>query len=185
MRWIVTSISVLKPVVFQAIRRNEVQTKLSPSAVKRWMSKPETYEPLAAGAGAGTDATPRNSLVLRDVSYVIEAFPRVFSSTGDNTPQKYAAMLMRRVEKGQCYQRPCMGCREFPVMFEPLSGHESPIHWTEDLGRMLYDVVFRPDGNRAVFFPARVVDGVLDTSPELVLSDEATREEVLACSYKR
>ena len=34
MRWIVTSISVLKPIRYQSIRRNELQSKLSGGAVK-------------------------------------------------------------------------------------------------------------------------------------------------------
>src|SRR5262245_41738731 len=86
MRWVVTSIHVLKPIRFVSFRRNEVQSKLSPIAVRRWMADPTQYEPLAAGAGAGTDATPRSSLLLRDVAYVVEAYPLVFEKTGDNTP---------------------------------------------------------------------------------------------------
>jgi CRISPR-associated protein Cas5d len=185
MRWVVTGITVLKPIKYASIRRNEVQSKLSPTTVRRWMADPTLYEPLAAGAGAGTDATPRNTLLLRDVAYVIEAYPLVFNIGDDNTPQKYAAMLMRRAEKGQCYQQPSLGCREFAARFEPASGSEESQPITEDLGRMLYDIVFRPEGNRPVFFSARLENGVMDTRPETVLSDAAQREEVLKCSYKR
>jgi hypothetical protein len=56
---------------------------------------------------------------------------------------------------------------------------------TEDLGRMLYDVIFRPDGNQALFFDARLNAGVMDTRPEAVLAGDARRQEVLQCSYKR
>jgi CRISPR-associated protein Cas5d len=185
MRWIVTSITLLKPVKYGSIRRNEVQSKLPPVSVKRWMADPSLYEPLLAGAGAGTDATPRNTLLLRDVAYVIEAYPLVFDTSGDNTPQKYVAMLMRRAEKGQCYQQPSLGCREFAARFEPATGDEKPQPVTEELGRMLYDIVFRPDGNRPVFFSARLENGVMDTRPEVVLPETAEREELLKCSYKR
>jgi CRISPR-associated protein Cas5d len=185
MRWVVTSIALLKPVKYTSVRRNEVQSKLSPATVKRWMNDPSLYQPLAAGAGAGTDATPRNSLLLRDVSYIIEAYPLVFNANGDNSPQKYAAMLMRRAEKGQCYQQPSLGCREFAARFEPAAGNEQPHAITEDLGRMLYDVIFRPEGNRPVFFSARLENGVMDTRPEVALQDPAQREEVLKCSYRR
>jgi CRISPR-associated protein Cas5d len=184
MRWIVTGITLLKPVKYASIRRNEVQSKLSPVSVKRWMADPSLYQPLAAGAGAGTDGTPRNTLLLRDVAYVIEGYPLVFDSSGDNTPQKYAAMLLRRVEKGQCYQRPSLGCREFAAKFELAGENDQPHPVTEDLGRMLYDIVFRPEGNRPVFFPARLENGVMDTRPEAVLREQAQREEVLKCSYK-
>jgi CRISPR-associated protein Cas5d len=184
MRWIVTGIEVLKPIRYFSVRRNEVQSKIAPTSVKRWIGDPSTYEPLLAGAGSGTDGTPRNSLVLRDVAYVIEAYPRVFDSTGENVPQKYAAMLLRRVEKGQCFQRPSLGCREFAAHFEPVNGSEVPQPITEDLGRMLYDIVFRPEGNRPVFFSARLENGRMDTRPESVVAPR-DREEVLKCSYKR
>lgn len=185
MRWIVTSITVLKPIRYIPIRRNEVQSKISPSSVKTWMSDPSKYEPLAAGAGANTDGTPRNSLLLRDVAYVIEAYPAVFDKSGDNTPMKYVSMLQRRVEKGQCFQRPSLGCREFAADFSMAAESERPVSVTEDLGRMLYDVIFRPDGNQAVFFDAKLIAGIMDTRPEAVLTSDARRQEVLQCSYKR
>jgi hypothetical protein len=50
---------------------------------------------------------------------------------------------------------------------------------------MLYDVIFRPDGNQAIFFEAKLNAGVMDTRPEAVLTDDARRQEVLQCSYKR
>jgi len=184
MRWIVTGITVLKPIKYASIRRNEVQSKLAPSSVKRWMNDPSLFEPLIAGAGAGTDGTPRNTLLLRNVAYIIEAYPLVFERGGDNTPQKYAAMLMRRAEKGQCYQRPSLGCREFAASFEPADGTEKAEPISEDLGRMLYDIVFRPEGNRPVFFSARLENGFLDTRPDVVLKEAAQREEVLKCSYR-
>jgi CRISPR-associated protein Cas5d len=185
MRWIVTSIAVLKPIRYISIRRNEVQSKISPSTVKGWMADPSKYEPLAAGAGANSDGTPRNSLLLRDVAYVIEAYPVVFDKSGDNTPMKYSSMLERRVEKGQCFQRPSLGCREFAADFSIPEVSDKPEPITEDLGRMLYDIIFEPDNNRAVFFEAKLVDGVMNTEPESVLTADTRRGEVLRCSYKR
>lgn len=184
MRWVITSVSVLKPIRYIAIRRNEVQGKVSPVAVKRWIADASAYRPMAAGAGLDTDATPRNTLMLRDVAYVIEAQPLVFDSGADNTPQKYCAMLMRRAEKGQCFQQPALGCREFAARFEPASSDDVPLPLSEDLGTMLYDIVFRPEGNRPVFFAAHLKDGVLNTHPEVVLPDPAIRQEILQCSYK-
>ncbi len=185
MRWIITSIHLLKPVKFISVRRNEVQSKIAPGAVKKWMNDPSTYYPLIAGAGTDTDATPRNSLLLRDVSFLIEAYPHVFEKSGENLPQKYTSMLLRRAEKGQCHQQPFLGCREFAARFEPADGTEKPVPHSEYLGRMVYDIVFRPDGNRPVFFQAQLQDGVLDTRPETALPDIKQREEVLQCSYRR
>jgi len=185
MRWVVTSISVLNPIRYISVLRNEVQSKISPASVKKWMAHPETYEPLAAGAGANTEGTPRNSVLLRDVAYIVEAFPLVFNTNGDNTPAKYVAMMQRRVSKGQCYNRPALGCREFAADFSPPSDGDRPQPITEDLGRMVYDIAFLPDGNRAMFFNAKLENGVMDTRPEVALEDDARRQEVLQCSYKR
>lgn len=185
MRWVVTSIAILKPVVFQAFRRNEVQNKASPDDVKKWMREPSGFRPMVAGAGSA-DVTQRNTLALRDVGYVIEAYPHIFSPSGENNPTKYVAMFNRRVEKGQCFHRPALGCREFAAEFEPASERDQPLaEFNAELGMMLYDIIFRADGNRAVFFRAVVREGVMDTRPELAISDERTREEVLTCSYKR
>jgi len=185
MRWVVTSISVLKPIKYISVLRNEVQTKIAPVSVKKWMADPASYTPLAAGAGVDTDGTPRNSVLLRDVSYLVEAYPLVFNNSGDNTPAKYVAMLQRRVEKGQCYHQPALGCREFAAEFCPAAETDHPFDISQDLGRMLYDIAFLPEGNRAAFFNAVIRNGVMDTRPEIVLPEENRRQEVLQCSYKR
>ena len=186
MRWIVTRILVLKPVRFQAIRRNELQSKIAPGAVRKWMSDPGSYRPLAAGAGEDTDSTPRNTLALRDVSYIIEAFPHVYQPTAEDTPIKYMAMFNRRVEKGQCFHRPALGCREFAAAFELPDESDKPVPDTIPIGRMLYDIIFRNHGedNRAIFFEAVLESGVLDTHPDRAIPDKAIRKELLACSSK-
>ncbi len=184
MRWVVTRISVLRPVVFQSFRRNEVQSKISPGDLKRWMQHPAGFSPMMVGAGS-KEATPRNTLALRDVAYVIEAYPHVFEPTEDNHSTKYLAMFNRRVEKGQCFQRPSLGCREFAAHFEPATDQDVPLKTVDvDIGMMLYDILFRPDGNRPIFFSAALRAGVLDTRPEVALPSELGRE-VLACSYRR
>lgn len=184
MRWVVTRIEVLRPIVFQALRRNEVQSKVSPGNVNLWMKNPAEFRPMVAGAGSD-EVTQRNTLALRDVAYIIEAYPHVYRQNEDNHPTKYIAMFNRRVEKGQCFHRPALGCREFAAHFEHPSADDQPLAALNlDLGMMLYDVVFRPDGNRPVFFRARLKGGILDTRPENVLADENTQQEVLACSYK-
>ncbi len=185
MRWIVTSITVLKPIRLMSVLRNEVQSKVSPVAIKKWMRDASTFEPLVAGAGNGADGTPRNTTLLRNVAYWIDAYPHVFEATGDNTPVKYVEMMRRRVEKGQCFQRPYLGCREFAAEFGPPREDDRPEILTMEIGRMLYDIAFLEDGNRAAFFEARLKDGVMETAPGAVLADEGRRREVLECSYRR
>lgn len=185
MRWVVTSISVLKPIRYTSVLRNEIQSKVSPASVKKWIANPEKYTPLAAGAGTNTEGTPRNTVLLRDVAYIMEAYPIVFDTSGDNTPAKYVAMMQRRVSKGQCYHRPALGCREFAAEFSTPSEDDRPLPISGNFGRMLYDIAFLPEGNRAAFFEAKLENGVMDTRPEIVLQDDLRREEVLQCSYKR
>jgi CRISPR-associated protein Cas5d len=122
---------------------------------------------------------------LKNVAYVIEAYPHVFDTSGDNTPQKYVAMFTRRAEKGQCHSQPYLGCREFAAEFRLATDADTPLDVTEDLGRMLYDIVFSSNGNRPVFFNAKLEHGVLNTHPDEVLANTDLRKEVLACSYKR
>lgn len=180
MRWIVSRISVLRPIRFQAIRRNELQSKLAPGKVRKWIEDPTAFEPHFAGAGSD-DATPRNTLALKDVAYLIEAVPHVYRPTSADTPTKYMAMFYDRVKKGQCAHRPYLGCREFAAQFE-MPGAEKPIPEDRELGRMLYDIVYRDEMRKPVFFDAVLRKGDLDTRPEQVLKDPAVREEVLACS---
>jgi len=185
MRWVVTRISILNPIVFQGLRRNEVQHKVSPQAVKKWMQDPATFEPLAAGAGS-SEVTQRNTLALRNVAYIIEAYAHVFNPSTDNHSTKYMAMFNRRVEKGQCFHRPALGCREFAADFEPVTSADVPLEGLNiDMGRMVYDIIFRSDLNRAVFFEARVRNGSVDTRPESAIPDATLRQEVLACSSRR
>jgi CRISPR-associated protein Cas5d len=203
MRWIVTSITVLKPIRLMSVLRNEVQHKasietctcidgekerkqsISLKAIKQWTDDPSKFRPLVAGAGNGTDGTPRNTTLLRDVAYWIDAYPLVFDTSGDNTAVKYVEMLRRRVEKGQCFQRPYLGCREFAAEFSPPHEDDRPIPDSMEIGRMLYDIAFLADGNRAAFFEAHLENGVMETAPEMVLADEGRRQEVLECSYRR
>jgi len=185
MRWVVHRIEVLRPIRFTAVRRNEIQSKIAPGNVKKWMNNPASYQPQPAGAGSD-DATPRNTLALRDVAYIIEAEPHVYEPTAENHATKYMAMFNRRVEQGQCFHHPYLGCREFACDFGPPNPDETPLDDTRDLGLMLYDITFSSGNtdNRAVFFLARLDQGVLDTSPDRVIHDADQRREVLLCSCK-
>lgn len=206
-RWIIRSISVLKEIRFQPIRRNEIQKVVSTAAVKRWMKDPSRYEPFYADIAGrvkgaqGENRTQRNTLALKDVAYVIKAeavLPPESSkrtpgrplgpddALGENTVIKYVSMFNRRVEQGQCFHRPYLGIREFAAAFGPPEGSERPISDSRDLGRMLYDIAYSEHGNKAVFFNADGLfrDGVFTVSPERAIQDAALREEVLACSFK-
>jgi CRISPR-associated protein Cas5d len=189
-RWVVTQIEVLKPVRYQSVTRNEVQKKIPAGNIAGWMRDPDSMKPFYANARGredGENATQRSTLALRDVAYNITACALVdgVNLRPEDTPEKYAAMFERRVEKGQCFSRPYLGCREFAADFRVVDPAESPVSDTMDLGLMLYDIVFAADtkkaANEAVFFNARIDRGVVVTDPAVVLLDDIQRERVLSC----
>ncbi len=159
-RWRVREIAVLKPILRASILRNEVKSKLATRTVAGWVEEDDGYF-------ADEDRTQRHTLALRDVAYVIRADIRLLPHATDDIA-KYRDQFRRRVARGQCFHRPCLGCREFACEFGEPNG-ETPIDRTEDLGRMLFDLAYTDHGSRAVprFFAARLDGGVLRVPQEL------------------
>lgn len=159
--WRVDRIKVLKPIDRIAIRRNEVNSRLSTDGAISWMQG----DSLPTDFFADEDRAQRNMVALRNVDYVIEAH---FEMTGKAGPGdnilKFEEMFRRRVEKGQCFQTPYLGCRELVAEFGPAADHPPPIPETRALGRMLHDIHFGPR-MRPVFFDATLENGVLDVPP--------------------
>jgi CRISPR-associated protein Cas5d len=189
-RWVIMQIEVLKPVRYQSVTRNEVQRKIPVGNIAEWVRDPGTMKPFYANARGredGENATQRNTLALRDVAYNITARALVNGDDlrPEDTPEKYAAMFERRVEKGQCFSRPYLGCREFAADFRAVDPTETLVSDTMELGLMLYDIVFSADvkntANEAVFFHARIERGLMVTDPALALPDDIQRERVLSC----
>jgi len=91
--------------------------------------------------------TQRNSLILRDVEYLIEAMievPDPVHRVGEPFPvAKYQGMFERRAKAGQCFHRPYLGCREYPCDFEWAAGVE-PTPMKERFGMMFRDFDFDP-----------------------------------------
>ncbi len=165
MRWRVESIAVLRPVRYFSILRNEVNTRASARAAESWRK---------AGSGgfvASSDRAQRHTLALRDVAYIIraqieptEAMDRLDPAAWLELAAKYRDQFRRRVRAGRCYATPYLGCREFSAAFAEPSGDERPIPVTEELGPMLLDLDFAPDGSgrgTPRYFLARLDQGVL------------------------
>lgn len=160
--WVIDRIHVLKPIRFTSVRRNEVAHKIPAGSVSSVMNagKGDLY----IVVDDGKNRQQRAATILRDVDYLIEAH---FDLRDDSEPsEKHAAMFKRRAENGQCFHHPYFGCREFPAYFALHTGPPpvSPLQGTRELGYMLHDIDFDND-MQPRFFPAKLVDGVLDVPP--------------------
>ena len=173
-KWNVKKIEVLSPIKWISVRRNEV------GAIAR--SNPIMIE---------DERQQRAGLFLRDVHYRLYAEmefipvnkrPKVVNEVPDSlvneeerqeirkdeNPGKYHAMFERRAKKGQCFNQPYLGCREFSCEFRFVENPEkeleqSPaINETRDLGFMLYDMDFsNPEDIKPTFFRAEMKNGVI------------------------
>ena len=165
LRWVIDRIIVCNPIRFTSVRRNEVKAVVNSRAARTVME--------GRGNGSLYIATPneiqqRASLLLRDVSYVIEAhFEMTDKAAPSDNPGKFQDIVKRRIQKGQFYHQPCFGCREFPANFELCN--EEEIHTAyddveeKDFGFMLYDIDYSDEENLSpMFFRAIMKQGVID-----------------------
>jgi len=177
-RWLVRRIDVLAPIRWTSVRRNEIDRTMS------------------AGNQAGVliedCRQQRAGLILRDVAYLLHA-DMLFIPLGersphtpvqsryaedpdpvspaDEKPSKHQAIFERRVSKGQCFNQPYLGCREFSVTSFRLlpqeqaldyAGGSAPIAEDRDLGFMLYDMNYGAETNpTAMFFRAKMEKGTI------------------------
>jgi CRISPR-associated protein Cas5d len=170
-RWQIEQIDVLKPIKLASVRRNEVGTLMSPRS---------------DGLYIEDQRQQRAGLFLRDVAYIIHAHFVMTDRAGsmDNVT-KFEEMFQRRAGKGQCFNRPYLGCREFSAYFEPFP-EDAPIPVaipeTRDLGWMLFDMKHDDSSHkgghghnctancRPSFFRALMENGSLDLSKAEVRS---------------
>jgi len=129
----------------------------------------------------------RAGLFLRDVAYRLHAkftiqddskhihhYPHLQcadSETSENSFTKFAEMFKRRARKGQCFNQPYLGTREFSCSFrfieqDDLENEMSiypAISENKELGWMLYDMDFFDLNNPSPrFFNAEMNAGVID-----------------------
>ena len=162
MKWVIDKIYVQKPVQFTSIRRNEVKSKISSNNVLPVYNGAD--KPLYISTKS--DIVQRASLLLRDVSYVIEAhFEMTEKAVESDNPGKFKDIIMRRLKRGECYHTPYFGCREFPANFCLCEDDkiETAYSGEKDLGFMLYDMDFSDlDNIQPMFCRALMKDGVIN-----------------------
>ena len=183
-QWKVKKIEVLNPIRWISVRRNEVGKLMSPQSKQIFIEE---------------DRQQRASLFLCDVAYrlyaemeFINPKNRKINETPDvlkdqveeailrstENPGKYNAMFERRAKKGQCFNQPYLGCREFSCNFRLIEAPEKegqrPIDETQDLGFMLYDMDFTDEKDpKPMFFRVQLNHGVIEVPP--IESEEVRR----------
>lgn len=190
-RWQVQKIEVLLPIKWISVRRNEVGTVMSPKSKEGIMI--ENYRQQRAGLFlknvkyrfyATLEYIPVKE--RKNNKYVpvpellwasdekdfmkeeVDVWEKKLDTVkNDETPGKYLAMFERRATKGQCFNQPYLGTREFSCNFKFIKNPEEeqaePIDETRELGYMLYDMDFSDlDDPRPMFFNARIENGVVE-----------------------
>jgi len=183
-RWQVTSVEILSPPAYIALRRNEVKDKISVRNVQGWMAGDSPPEPIWADgtkADLGTDLkgrTQRQTMALRDVRYRLHAEVRPWPGFEDRL-SGLEGQFRRRAAHGKCVYQPYFGCREFPAYFELVTIGAAPARLAclnQDIGFMLYDVfdLAKPgtsvDRANISLFRATVRAGVLSV-PDFASAD--------------
>lgn len=168
--WYLRRILVLEPVRFISVKRNEINYKQN----KNPIIVDEVNE-----KGQPVYRAQRNSMILKNVAYVIEASIYQETPSAQNKPEKYIGrkgidadkdgIFIRRVKKGQCWRRPYLGVREFSADFMEVDGSEQSIQEIIPIGSMLFDIFYDGKGKpQPLFFQnAEVRDGVLHCPDEL------------------
>ncbi len=183
-RYVIDKIIVFEEIDFANVRRNEVKNKVPFNAVRNQMN------------GKGGDPciytsesrSQRAAMVLRNVKYGVEFHFELTGLKNAEEPDgenKHYSIIKRRLEKGQWFRTPCLGCSEFPVkrielvdeFDENLISSKILALGDVDLGYMSYRVEFEDKGipvngdwenpkfsDRAVtvYYRPHMVNGVID-----------------------
>lgn len=161
--WKIDSIQVVNEIRFDTFRRNELASKLSYQNAKAAYSKnvPVYVDVMA-------DRQQRATMYLKDVAYIVTAHFEMTARAGESdTPEKHYNIALRRLRRGQCFNQPYLGCREFPATVSLVEDGSVESYYQDidrfDLGFMLYDIDFN-HSMEPMFYRAVMKNGVIDTS---------------------
>jgi len=187
-RWQVTKIEVLNPIKWISVRRNEVGAVMSERSdglfiedqrqqraglflreVRYRFHAMLEYIPVEKRSSLKYQTVPEFLWDAEEKAFMneeLKAFDEGKDTVGkDETPGKYLAIFERRARKGQCFNQPYLGCREFSCHFRLVDSPESEataISETRNLGYMLYDMDFTNiEDPQPMFFNAEIQDGVI------------------------
>lgn len=162
-RWHITKIEVLNPIRWINLRRNEVASVVPVGSVKSAMKQGKGQ----LGLYIENERQQRAGLFLRDVRYRLHAVFEMQDKHSGNNPIKFSEMFQRRAMKGQCFNQPYLGAREFSCAFKLVDadgGFDVPeeLAGKRELGWMLYDMDFSNLASPSPrFFQASMQDGLI------------------------
>ena len=161
-QWFIRRIIILRRIQFTLIKRNEISKKQNQKGGPIEITE---------------NRVQRNSIVLKDVGYIIEASVNVDEALIEKTKnsdhpitvKKYRTMFERRVKNGQCWHQPCLGTREFAADFSMPTEQDMPLDVTYPIGSMLYDLFYDDKGKATpiFFYDVAIVNGVLECPKDL------------------
>lgn len=183
-RWRMKKIEVLKPIRWTSVRRNEIGAIASDRGggagiliedarqqraglflrdVAYRLHAELEFVPLRSRSSV---SNPTPDWLLDDENRNLEtALKTEFAKVTNENPGKYNAMFERRARKGQCFNQPYLGTREFSCSFRLVDQPESEpssIDETRELGFMLFDLDFsNRESPKPMFFRARLEKGVV------------------------
>jgi len=187
-RWKITRIEVLNPVRWISVRRNEIGKLISPQAKQIFIEDDRQQraglflrdvayrlhaelEFVPVGKRPKAKVVMPESIIDDEEKFIIEECKQTHVSGKDENPGKYNAIFERRAKKGQCFNQPYLGCREFAANFRFIENPENesrrPVNDDKELGFMLYDMDFSSNSDKPnpMFFKAKMVKGVIDVPP--------------------
>lgn len=183
-RYVIDKIVVFNPIDFINVRRNEIKEKVSLASIKGQMKNSGKDICIYADE----KRNQRASMMLKNVKYGVEFH---FELTGlrsehdDECEEKHYNIIKRRIENGQYFRMPCLGCSELPVKrlglvdvfnFDNISSEITSLG-DVDLGYMLYCMHFADEGRpinndwsapkfsdraEAVFYRPHMIGGIID-----------------------
>ncbi len=185
-RYVIDKIIVYKPINFMNVRRNEVNDKVSYRSVKARMNG----ENKDISIYTKSSISQRATMLLKNVKYGIEfhfELTGIQSQNSDEGEAKHYNIIRRRLENGQCFRTPCLGCSEFPVkkieLVDEFDLSEINPDILElgsmDLGFMSYKVAFKDNGvpinndydnpkfsdnASTLYYRPKMIDGVIDVA---------------------
>ena len=191
--WHPTKVEILKPIKWISVRRNEVGAVMSNRSdgliiedkrqqragyflkdVKYRFFAVLEYIPVGDRKNNKYKTVPDFLWDPEEREFMLEEIKawqnREDTIRQDETPGKYLAIFERRASKGQCFNQPYLGTREFSCNFKLIKDFETnpakTIDDSRELGFMLYDLDFTNIKDpKPMFFKAKIENGVVNIPP--------------------